>query len=63
MLKEYIKQNILYIIGALVGAIFGYFYWKYIGDSTQNPSPTSSIIWGAILFGFVFGFFKKKNNE
>lgn len=30
-LKKIIGKNILFIIGAVAGAIGGYFYWLYVG--------------------------------
>ena len=63
-LKELILKNSLFLIGAAVGGIGGYFYWLYVGCSTGTcpitSSPVMSVIWGAILGGLLLSMFQKK---
>lgn len=60
-----IKNNWTYIAGAIVGAIAGYLYWRYVGCSTGicpiTSSPTISSIYGALMGSLLGGMFKKKN--
>ena len=55
--------NKLYFIGAIVGAVAGFIYWKYVGCLTGTCSITSnplrSTIYFAAMGGLVFGLFKK----
>lgn len=63
MILNFIKEYKLYIIGAVVGAIGGYLYWRFIGCNTGEcaitSSPINSSIWGAVFFALVFSLFKK----
>lgn len=55
---EIIKNNWTYLLGAVIGAIGGYMYWRYIGCSTGTcpitSSPTNSTLYG-VLLGSLFG--------
>lgn len=61
------KKNWRYLLGGVIGSIGGYLYWYYIGCSSGTcpitASPTSSIIWGALMGALLFSSFesKKKN--
>ena len=61
---KFIKDNILYIIGGIIGALGGYIYYIYIGcDSGSCPitsSPITSVIWGALVGGMLLSLFKKE---
>ena len=63
-MTKFIKNNILYIIGGIIGAVGGYLYYIYIGcDSGSCPitsSPTMSVIWGAVMGGLILSVFKKE---
>ncbi|MGL5262456.1 MAG: DUF6132 family protein [Bacteroides sp.] len=63
MLQNFIRKNKLYFIGAGVGAVAGFLYWKFIGCTTGTcpitASPINSVIYGAVLFSLVFSLFKK----
>lgn len=60
------KKNILYIIGALVGAAAGFMYWKYVGCVSGTckitSSPVNSTIYFALMGSLFFGMFKKEKN-
>lgn len=66
-LKELILKNSLFLIGAAIGGIGGYFYWLYVGCSTGTcpitSSPVMSVIWGAILGGLLLSMFQKNKNK
>jgi len=62
-----VKNNWTYILGALVGAIGGYLYWRYVGCTTGTcpitSSPTNTIIYGAVMGALLGGIFKKKDRQ
>ncbi|HKL96899.1 MAG TPA: DUF6132 family protein [Paludibacteraceae bacterium] len=62
-----IKRNLLYIIGALVGAIGGFAYWYFVGCTSGTcpitSSPYISTIYGAVLGSLVLGMFKPKTKN
>ncbi len=66
-MKKWIATNKLYWIGAIVGGIAGYIYWKYVGCLTGTCAITSNPIRSTIYFGvtgaLVFGLFKSRAKE
>jgi hypothetical protein len=64
---NWIKKNALYLIGGVLGAIGGYFYWKNVGCSTNSCAITSNpyltIGYGALLGGLFLSFFEKKKES
>ncbi|MEG1793412.1 MAG: DUF6132 family protein [Rikenellaceae bacterium] len=62
-IKLFVKQNLLYIIGAILGAVAGYLYYAFIGCSSGScpitSSPTISVIWGAVMGALILSIFKK----
>ncbi len=62
-MMKFIKNNILYIIGGIIGAIGGYLYYIYVGCNTGTcpitSSPTLSVVWGALMGGLLLSVFKK----
>lgn len=64
---EVIKNNWTYLLGALLGAVGGYLYWRYIGCSTGTcpiaSSPTMSTLYGVLMGGLLGGIFKKDKAE
>ncbi|MFZ9686484.1 MAG: hypothetical protein ACO3AW_00820 [Chitinophagaceae bacterium] len=61
--KTLIQKNILYIFGAIAGAIGGFFYWKTIGCISGTckitSSPINSTLYFALLGSLIFSLFKK----
>ncbi|MDT3367218.1 MAG: DUF6132 family protein [Bacteroidota bacterium] len=64
---EILKEQVLTIIGIILGAIGGYLYWHYIGCVSGTcpitSSPIMSTIWGALLGGLLLSMFKKDKKE
>ena len=54
------------IIGAVAGAIAGYFYWQQVGCSSGTcaitSKPVNSSVYGALLGALVFSLFKKDSS-
>lgn len=63
-MKTFIQNNILAIVGVLVGALGGYLYWKFVGCNTGTctitSSPLNSTLYGAVLGGLFLSIFKRK---
>ena len=63
-MKKWIGYFKLYLIGALVGAVAGYLYWKYVGCVTGTCAITSKPLNSTLYFAFfglvLFGLFKKE---
>ncbi len=59
------KSTLLTIIGVVLGAIFGYLYWKYVGCSSGTcaitSKPINSTLYGAVMGGLLFSLFEKKS--
>ncbi|MGB4844644.1 MAG: DUF6132 family protein [Ferruginibacter sp.] len=63
-MKKWFSKNILYVVGALVGAIAGYIYWQQVGCVSGTcmitSKPVNSTLYGALMGTLVFGLFKKE---
>lgn len=66
-MNNFIKKNILVIVGVLVGAIGGFLYWKFIGCASGTcaitSKPLNSTAYGAVMGGLLFSMFEKKKKE
>ncbi|CAN5547895.1 DUF6132 family protein [soil metagenome] len=62
-MKKIIRKNILTISGAVVGAIAGFFYWKFIGCSTGTSNGVRMTLYGALLGGLLLNIFQPKTNQ
>ena len=66
-MKIWLLKNKLYLIGAMLGAIAGFLYWKYIGCITGTcaitSNPVRSTIYFAVLGALLFGIFKKEQEQ
>lgn len=58
------KKYLLTILGILLGAIFGYLYYYFVGcaSGTCNitSKPLNSTLYGAMMGGLLFNIFEKK---
>ncbi len=66
-MKNWIIKNKLLFIGAALGAIAGFLYWKYVGCLTGTCAITSkpirSTIYFAVTGALVFSIFKKSEKQ
>lgn len=66
-MKKWFKNNVLYLIGAAVGAIAGYVYWQQVGCSSGTciirSKPVNSTVYGALMGSLLLGMFKKDRKE
>ena len=67
LMKKWFKNNALYLIGAAVGAIAGYFYWQQVGCVSGTcmitSKPINSTLYGALMGSLLFGMFKKEKKK
>jgi hypothetical protein len=65
-MKKFINDQKLYLIGALIGAISGFIYWKIIGCSSGTcmitSSPIRSTFYFAMMGALFLGIFKKEKH-
>jgi len=58
-----LKTNIITIVGIIIGAVGGYFYWLKTGCSSGacpiTSSPVMSTVWGGVMGGLILSLFKK----
>jgi hypothetical protein len=61
----YLKKNILFVVGAGVGALGGFLYWKFVGCESGTckitSSPVNSTIYFAVMGALAFSVFKKES--
>lgn len=68
-MKKWILKNKFYFIGALLGAVGGFLYYKFVGCVTGTCAITSNPFRSSIYFAFfgavLLGAFKpdKKKSE
>jgi hypothetical protein len=64
-MKKWVISNRLYLIGALVGAVAGWLYWRQVGCSSGTclitSKPLNSTLYGAMMGALFFGMLKKEN--
>ncbi len=64
---QFLKRNMLYLIGGAAGAAGGYLYYINVGcESGSCPitsSPVMSVIWGAVMVALLLGLFKKDKKK
>ena len=65
-MKEFIKKNILKIIGSLIGGVGGFAYYYFVGCASGTcpitSNPYISILYGALLGYLLLDMFKKKEH-
>lgn len=66
-MKKWFNNNLLYLLGALLGAVAGYLYWKLVGCNSGTcaitSKPLNSTVYGAIMGALLLGIFKKENKS
>jgi len=66
-MKKWLNNNKLYLIGSLVGAIGGYFYWQQVGcisgTCAISSKPLNSTLYGSMMGALLFGMFKKEDRK
>lgn len=66
-MKKWLNKNILYVVGAALGAIAGYIYWQQIGCVSGTcmitSKPVNSTLYGALMGALLLGLFKKEKKE
>ena len=64
MIKSLFQKNKLSIIGAVIGAVGGLSYWKFIGCESGTckitSSPLNSTLYFALLGALTLRMFKKE---
>lgn len=65
LMNNFLKINLLTIVGAILGALGGYLYWKYVGCTTGTcpitSKPLNSSAYGALMGGLLLSYFKTGN--
>ena len=66
-MKKWFKNNLIYIIGAFVGAFAGYLYYQQIGCASGTcmitSKPVNSTMYGALMGALLFGMFRKESKK
>ena len=61
------KKYKLTVLGILLGAIFGYLYYHFVGCASGTCSitsnPLNSTLYGAMMGGLLFNIFEKKSKK
>lgn len=62
-MKKWFNNNLLYFIGAALGAVAGFMYWKFVGCSSGTcpitSNPVNSSLYGAMMGALLLSLFKK----
>lgn len=62
---NYLKLNLLTIIGIVIGAAAGFVYYYYVGCASGTcmitSKPLNSTLYGAVMGGLIFSMLKKEN--
>lgn len=66
-MKNILLQYKLYGIGAIVGALAGFLYWKYVGCLTGTCAitahPVNSTVYFAVMGALLLGLFTKTTKQ
>ncbi len=66
-MEVWAKRNCNYFYGAVIGAIFGFLYWKFVGCSSGHcmisSKPLNSIAYFAASGMLIASTFKKEEGK
>lgn len=66
-MKKYIRKYGLTVVGAIIGAIGGYLYWKFVGCNSGScaitSNPWNSTAYGTMMGGLLFSIFQNTKKE
>lgn len=66
-MKKLGKKYLFTIIGMAIGAVAGYFYWKFVGCNTGScaitSNPINSTLYGSVMGGLLLSTFKKDKKQ
>jgi hypothetical protein len=66
-MKQWMLRNKLSVIGAAVGALGGYLYWKFIGCTTGTcpitSNPRNSMVYFSVIGILFFNIFKTSEQK
>jgi len=66
-MKDFLKRNLLRIIGALIGGVGGFLYYYFVGCSSGTcpitSNPYISILYGGLLGYLLLGMIKNQEHE
>ena len=66
-MKKWFFKNKLYLVGAIAGAVAGFFYWKQIGCASGtcpiSSKPLNSTLYGALMGALLFSLFETRKAE
>lgn len=66
-MKNWILTNKIYFVGAILGGVAGFLYWKYVGCVTGTCAITSKPLNSTLYFAFfgsvLLSFFKKEKTN
>lgn len=64
---NFLKNNILAVIGIIIGAVAGYTYWKFVGCNSGTclitSKPLNSTAYGAVMGGLILSMAKKNKSK
>jgi hypothetical protein len=66
-MKQWLINNKILLIGTMLGALAGYFYYRFIGCSNGtcliSSKPVNSTIYFAVMGAVLFSLFKKETGN
>lgn len=66
-MKSFILRNKLYVIGAVLGALAGFLYWKFVGCASGTcmitSDPLRSTAYGAVMGSLLLSLFQKEEKK
>lgn len=64
---KFISQNVLTLLGAVIGGIGGYLYYALVGCNSGTcsitSSPVNSTLYGLAMGGLLFSMFQKNTKK